>query len=142
MDELQEYFNNILAHLDAMAKRTIFMMGVEYGKQKKSRTRVKFQRRFFHRGENRNYVNKFIRSIHQLKTARGWSLSGLCHARRRKKYFYGTPEEVRDKIQKYLKSAPAPNQTKIFLQFVEGRSLSFCSDFFWQPDCASAKRWR
>lgn len=34
MEELQAYFENILAHLDDMAKRTIFMMGMRYGQEK------------------------------------------------------------------------------------------------------------
>ena len=34
MDELQEYLQNILEHLDDMAKRTIFMMGFRYGQEK------------------------------------------------------------------------------------------------------------
>lgn len=34
MNELQDYLQSMLAHLDDMAKRTIFMMGVQYGKEK------------------------------------------------------------------------------------------------------------
>lgn len=34
MDELQNYLQNILDHIDDMAKRTIFMMGFRYGQEK------------------------------------------------------------------------------------------------------------
>lgn len=40
MDKLQDYFQNILAHLDDMAKRTIFMMGVHYGEEKSREQRA------------------------------------------------------------------------------------------------------
>lgn len=40
MNELQDYLQSMLAHLDDMAKRTIFMMGVQYGKRKKSSTTI------------------------------------------------------------------------------------------------------
>lgn len=40
MDKLQDYFSNILAHLDDMAKRTIFMMGVHYGEEKSREQRA------------------------------------------------------------------------------------------------------
>ena len=40
MDELQDYFKNILAHLDDMAKRTIFMMGFKYGQEKSREQRA------------------------------------------------------------------------------------------------------
>lgn len=130
MDELQEYFNNILAHLDAMAKRTIFMMGVEYGKQKSREQESNFSGGFSTEEKTETMlINLSGVSINSKPRADG-RYQGYAMRDGEKKYFYGkTPEEVRDKIQKYLKSAPAPNQTKIFLQFVEGRSLSLLFRF-------------
>ena len=79
MDELQEYFNNILAHLDAMAKRTIFMMGVEYGKQKSREQESNFM-----------LINLSGVSTNSKPRADG-RYQGYAMRDGEKKYFYGTP---------------------------------------------------
>lgn len=113
MDELQEYFSSILAHLDAMAKRTIFMMGVEYGKQKSREQESNFSGGFSTEEKTETMlINLSGVSINSKPRADG-RYQGYAMRDGEKKYFYGkTPEEVRDKIQKYLKSAPAPKRKK------------------------------
>lgn len=143
MDELQEYFNNILAHLDAMAKRTIFMMGVEYGKQKSREQESNFSGGFSTEEKTETMlINLSGVSINSKPRADG-RYQGYAMRDGEKKYFYGTPPKKYETRSKSTLKAHLPRiRQKFSCNLLRADLFPFCSDFFWQPDCASAKRWR
>lgn len=116
MDSLQDYFKNILAHLDDMAKRTIFMMGFQYGQEKSQKQKgdeIISGGALSTTEENANMlINLSGVSINAKPRADG-RYQGYALREGEKKYFYGkSPEEVKEKIQTYLNSAPAPKRKK------------------------------
>lgn len=114
MNELYDYLSCMMAHLDDMGKRTIFMMGMEYG-----RTQSQEQKNnntcgdAFSSKENANMLLDISGVSINAKPRSDGRYQGYVLREGRKKYFYGkSPEEVKSQIQNYLNNSPAPERKK------------------------------
>ena len=113
MNCVEEYLQSMLAHLDDMAKKTIFMMGIQYGMQEaKKQTSDINDGSFSTKTEEKMLINMTGISINAKPRADG-RFQGYAMRDGEKRYFYGkTAAEVHKKIQNYLNSAPTPKRKK------------------------------
>ena len=112
-NDLQDYLANMLAHIDDMAKKTIFMMGVQRGMQEAQKEQSQNNGGTFSTNtEEKMLIDISGVSINAKPRADG-RIQGYAMRDGEKKYFYGkTAAEVQKKIQDYLSSAPTPKRKK------------------------------
>lgn len=110
MDELQEYLNAMLAHLDDMAKRTLFLMGMERGKvEAQAQTSGG---KYSTQTEEKMLIDMKGISINATPRKDG-RFQGYVLRDGEKQYFYGkTRKDVQAKIQAYLQTTPTPKRKK------------------------------
>lgn len=112
-NDLQDYLANMLAHIDDMAKKTIFMMGVQRGMQEAQKEQSQNNGGTFSTNTEEKMLIDISGVSINAKPRSDGRYQGYALRDGEKKYFYGkTPAEVQKKIQDYLNSAPAPKRKK------------------------------
>lgn len=110
---VEEYLQNMLAHLDDMAKKTIFLMGMRRGMQEAQKQDSDINSGSFSSTTEEKMLIEMTGVSINSKPRKDGRIQGYALRDGEKKYFYGkSPAEVQKKIQDYLNSAPAPKRKK------------------------------